>query len=141
MRSKLLVILSCMFLGACASVQETGITRAEAIRIAKAACPEYPLRFPFMDRAEWVPEKGIWAVLLDDQSGLYGRVYQINREGQIVGTRDVDPGHPLGYYDGPPVGPAPYPAPYPGPYPGPYYGPPVVVGVYGPGPYHRRWWY
>ena len=126
MRSKfLLLIVGCIFLAACASVQETGITRSEAIRIAKQACPEYPDRFSFVDKAEWVPEKGFWAVLLDDQSGYHGRVYKINRNGEIVSTRDIDEVHPVGYYDN-----------------GPYYGgPPVVVGVYGPGPYHRRWWY
>ena len=124
MRSKLLLIIGCIFLAACASVQETGITRGQAIKIAKTACPEYPDRFPFMDRAQWVPEKGYWAILLSDQSTLHGRVYKINRNGQIVGTRDIDDAHPLGYYDGPAYG-----------------GPPVVVGVYGPGPYHRRWWY
>lgn len=134
MRSKLLLVIGSIFLlSACASIQETGISRAQAIRIAKQACPEYPDQFPYVDRAEWVPEKGFWAVYLDDQSGLHGRVYKINRNGEIVGTRDVDEAHPLGYYDGPPPGPY---------YPGPYYGgPPVVVGVYGPGPYHRRWWY
>jgi hypothetical protein len=123
MRSKLLLIIGCIFLAACADVKETGITRTQAITIAKQACPEYPDQFSFVDKAEWVPEKGFWAVLLDDRSGFHGRVYKINRDGQIVGTRDIDEAHPQGYYDGP------------------YYGgPPVVVGVYGGG-YHRRWWY
>ncbi|HWB58007.1 MAG TPA: hypothetical protein VG733_00880 [Chthoniobacteraceae bacterium] len=133
MRSKFLLALGCcMLLGACANIQETGISRSQAITIAKRACPEYPDRFGFVDKAEWVPEKGFWAVLLDDQSGLHGRVYKIDRNGQIVGTRDVDDSHPVGYYDVPPPG---YYAP------GYYGGPPVVVGVYGPGRYHRRWWY
>ena len=127
MRSKLLLIIGCILLAACAEdIKETGITRARAIIIAKQACPEYPDRFNFVDRAEWVPEKGFWAVLLDDRSGRNGRVYKIDRNGAIVGTRDITDDRPPGYYDGP------------------YYGgPPVVVGVYGPGPgpYHRRWWY
>jgi hypothetical protein len=130
MRSKLLLVVGCVFLAACADIKETGITRASAIAIAKRACPEYPDTFSFVDRAEWIPEKGFWAVELGDRSGFHGRVYKVDRNGEIVGTRDIDKAHPVGYYDGP----------------GPYGGPPVVVGVYGPGPYgygpyHRRWWY
>jgi len=129
MKSKLLALSLCIFLAACADdIKETGITKAQAIVVAKRACPEYPDQFNFVDKAEWIPEKGFWAVLLDDRSGDHGRVYKINRNGEIVGTRDIDVEHPPGYYDGPYYG-------------GPYYGPPVVVGVYGRGPYHRRWWY
>jgi hypothetical protein len=128
MHSKLLLIIGCIFLAACAEdIKETGITRSQAITIAKKACPEYPDQFNFVDKAEWIPEKGFWAVLLDDQSGRNGRVYKIDRTGAIVGTRDITDNRPPGYYDGPYYGG-----------PGPYYGGPVVVGVYGRG---RRWWY
>ena len=130
MRTKLLplfLLLGCIILAGCADIKETGITRAHAITIAKQACPEYPDRFSYVDKAEWIPEKGFWAVKLADYSGYHGRVYKIDRNGLVVGTRDIDEAHPEGYYDGPPV----------------------VVGVYGPGPYpypygygyHRRWWY
>src|SRR5579862_8116020 len=93
MKSKLLVIAGCLMLAACApldDVKETGITRDRAVSIAKAHCPEYPDRFGFVDRVQWVPEKGYWAVLLDDRSQDHGRVYHINREGQVVGTRDIN---------------------------------------------------
>ena len=92
MHSKILLLISCLFLLGCAGedIKETGITRARAISIAQSHCPEYPDRFGFVDRAQWVPEKGYWAVLLDDRSGDHGRVYKINSQGEIVGTRDVN---------------------------------------------------
>jgi hypothetical protein len=141
MRSKLLTLSLCVLLAACApDIKETGISRERAITIAKQACPEYPDRFNFVDKAEWVPEKGFWAVLLDNQSATNGRVYKINRNGVIVGTRDITHDRPLGYYDGPYNGGPYYGGGYYGG--GPYYGPQpvVVVGGYGGG-YHRRWWY
>src|SRR5271170_7619237 len=101
MHSKLLLLVGCLLLMACGAVvdvRDTGITRARAISIAKSKCPEYPDRFNFVDRAEWIPEKGYWAVLLDDRSGDHGRVYKINRNGEIVGTRDINEDHG-GYYD------------------------------------------
>lgn len=138
MRSKLLILAGCILLGACASIQETGISRSEAIRIAKQACPEYPAKFEFVDKAQWVPEKGFWSVELDDQSGYHGRVYNINRTGQVVGTVEINEKRPVVYYDVPPPAPYYYGGPY---YGGPYIygGPPLVIGVYGHGPYHRRW--
>ncbi|HWB58005.1 MAG TPA: hypothetical protein VG733_00870 [Chthoniobacteraceae bacterium] len=93
MRSKLLLLITaCSLLAACAGedIKETGITRERAISIAKSNCPEYPDRFNFVDQAEWVPEKGYWAVLLDDRSRDHGRVYKINRNGEIVGKRDIN---------------------------------------------------
>jgi predicted small secreted protein len=91
MRAKLLVILSCVLLAACVDedIKETGISRQRAISIAKSACKEYPDRFSFVDRAEWIPEKHFWAVELADRSGDNGRVYKINHNGEIVGTRDI----------------------------------------------------
>ena len=91
MRSKLLILLGCLLLAACADedIKETGISRQRAISIAKSTCKEYPDRFSFVDRAEWVPEKHFWAVELADASGDNGRVYKINRDGEIVGTRDI----------------------------------------------------
>lgn len=106
MPSKLILLVSCLFLAACAAVddtQETGITRERAISIAKSKCPEYPDTFDFVDKAEWVPEKGYWAVLLDDRSGDHGRVYKINKEGEVVGTRNVNDTHED--YDSGPRGP------------------------------------
>ncbi len=101
MRSKILLLIGCIFLAACATAPEdikvTGITRERAISIAKTHCPEYPDRFNFVDKAEWIPEKSYWAVKLDDRSGDHGRVYKINRDGEIVGTRDVNEDH--GGYD------------------------------------------
>ncbi len=100
MRAKLILLVGCLFLAACVDedIKETGITRARAISIAKTHCPEYPDRFNFVDGADWIPEKGYWAVLLDDRSGDHGRVYRINRNGEIVGTRDINEGRD---YDGP----------------------------------------
>ena len=60
MRPKLILLVSCIFLAACAAqedIKETGITRERAISIAKTSCKEYPDRFSFVDRAEWIPEK------------------------------------------------------------------------------------
>lgn len=143
MRSKLLLIAGCLFLTACADIKETGISRGQAITIAKQACPEYPNRFPFVDRVEWISEKGFWTVQLDDESGNHGRIYEVNRNGVVVGTQDFKQPRPQVYYGGPyPYYGSPY---YDGPYyggpyyGGPYYGPPVVVGVYGGGGYHHRW--
>lgn len=92
MRSKLLLIIGCIFLAACAAedIKETGITRERAISIAKSACKEYPDRFSFVDRAEWIPEKHFWAIELADRSGFNGKVYKINRNGEIVGTREIN---------------------------------------------------
>ena len=92
MRSKLIVILSCIILAACVDedIKETGISRERAISIAKSNCKEYPDRFSFVDRAEWIPEKHFWAVELDNRSGDEGRVYKIDRNGNIVGTRDIN---------------------------------------------------
>ena len=92
MRSKLILLVSCVFLVACATddVKETGVTRDRAISIAKSKCPEYPDTFSFVDRAEWVPEKGFWAVELADRSGDHGRVYRINRNGEVIGTKDIN---------------------------------------------------
>jgi len=111
MRSKILLLAGCMFVAACApvdNVKVTGITQARAISIAKTHCPEYPDRFNFVDKAEWIPEKGYWAVMLDDRSGDHGRVYKIDRNGDIVGTRDIN--EERGGYDD-------------------------------SGPYRRGWWY
>jgi hypothetical protein len=111
MRSKLLLLIGCIFLAACAApddIKQTGITRERAISIAKSNCPEYPDRFNFVDKAEWVPEKGYWAVMLDDRSGDHGRVYKINRNGDVVGTRNINEDH---------------------------------GGDDDYGPYHRGWWY
>lgn len=123
MRSKLLTLLTlaaCVFLTSCAveDIKETGITRERAISIAKSHCPEYPDRFGFVDRAEWIPEKKFWAVELADRSGDHGRVYKIGRNGEVVGTRNIN--HDRGYYEG-----------------RPYYD----DDYYGPGPYRRGWWY
>jgi len=95
MRSKLLLLLSCIILAACAGedIKETGITRERAISIAKTSCKEYPDRFSFVDKAEWIPEKHFWAVELADRSGFNGRVYKINRNGEIVGTHDIADNH------------------------------------------------
>jgi hypothetical protein len=105
MRATLLLLTGCILLAACATedIKETGITRERAISIAKSKCPEYPDRFNFVDRAEWVPEKGYWAVMLDDRSGDHGRVYKINRDGAVVGTRDINDAR--GYDDSGPRGP------------------------------------
>lgn len=118
MRSKLLILVGCSLLTACAveDIRETGITRDRAISIAKTHCKEYPDRFSFVDRAEWIPEKKFWAVELSDHSGDHGRVYKINRNGEVVGSRNVNDarGYDRGYYD----------------------------DGYGPGPYRRGyWWY
>jgi hypothetical protein len=95
MRSKILLFISCILLAACAGedLKETGISRERAISIAKSACKEYPDRFSFVDKAEWIPEKHFWAVELADRSGFNGRVYKINRNGEIVGTRDIAADH------------------------------------------------
>ena len=92
MRSKLLLLLSCFILVACADedIKETGISRERAISIAKINCKEYPDRFSFVDKAEWIPEKHFWAVRLADRSGFNGRVYKINHNGEIVGTHDFN---------------------------------------------------
>ena len=129
MRSKFLLFACCaalLALAGCATTQETGITRGEAIRIAKQACPEYPQQFEFVDRAEWIPEKGFWIVVIADQSGYNGRVFNINRNSEIVSNQTFHGTPPPVYY-------APAPAYYG------YPGPPVVVGVYGGGYYHRHW--
>lgn len=104
MRSKFILLAGCLFLAACVGedIKETGITRERAISIAKSKCPEYPDRFSFIDKAEWVPEKGYWAVMIDDRSGDHGRVYKINRNGEVVGTRDINEGRD---YDTGPRGP------------------------------------
>ena len=101
MHSKLILFVGCIFLIGCATedIKETGITRERAIAIAKSKCPDYPDRFNFVDKAEWIPEKGYWAVMLDDRSGDHGRVYKINREGAVVGTRDIN--EERGDYGGP----------------------------------------
>jgi len=95
MRSKLLLFVSCILLAACAGedLKETGISRERAISIAKSSCKEYPDRFSFVDKAEWIPEKHFWAVELADRSGFNGKVYKINRNGEIVGTRDISDNH------------------------------------------------
>lgn len=105
MRSKFILLAGCLLLAACAGedIKETGITRERAISIAKSKCPEYPDRFNFVDKAEWIPEKGYWAVLLDDRSGDHGRVYKIDRNGEVVGKRDVN--NERGYDDAGPRGP------------------------------------
>ncbi|MGB8352904.1 MAG: hypothetical protein WCD79_03375 [Chthoniobacteraceae bacterium] len=112
MRSKIILLISCIILAACAGedIKETGITRERAISIAKTNCKEYPDRFSFVDKAEWIPEKHFWAVELADRSGFNGRTYKINRKGEIVGTHEI---HDNRRYndDG------------------------------GPGPYRGGWWY
>lgn len=136
MKSRLLVLSLCLLVAACADIQETGISRSQAIAIAKKACPEYPEPFGFMDRAEWISEKGFWVVVLDDQSARHGRVYKIDRTGTIVGTRDINEKQPLIYNAGPA-----YP-PYYDPWPYYYGGPPVVIGVYGhPGYYGHPYYH
>lgn len=111
MRSKLLLLISCVLLAACAAqedIKETGISRERAISIAKTSCKEYPDRFGFVGNVDWIPEKKYWAVQLEDRSGDNGRVYKINRKGNVIGTRNYTANDD--------------------------YGP-------GPGPYRRGWWY
>jgi hypothetical protein len=109
MHRKILLLLSCVLLFGCAGddVQGNGITRARAISIAKSHCPEYPDRFSFVDRAQWIPEKSCWVVLLADRSGNHGRLYKINSKGEIIGweiigSRDTNENDD---YDGGPRGP------------------------------------
>jgi hypothetical protein len=80
-----------MFLAACAveDIKETGITRERAISIAKQACKEYPDRYSYIDRAEWIPEKKFWAVEIADRDGYKGKLYKINRNGEVVGSREI----------------------------------------------------
>ena len=128
----------CLFIAACAAdIKETGgITRSPGNRHCEEGVPRVSGPTNFVDKAQWIPEKGFWAVLLADElRGRYGRIYKIDRNGEVVGTRDLVDEEPQGYCDGPLHG-GPY---YDGP--GPYYygGPPVVVGVYGHPYYHRHW--
>ena len=109
MRSKLLLLISCILLAACAGedLKETGISRERAISIAKTNCKEYPDRFSFVDKAEWIPEKHFWAVRLADRSGFNGRTYKINRNGEIVGTHEIHEADRRRYDDND-GGPGPY---------------------------------
>jgi predicted small secreted protein len=109
MRSKLLTLVGCVLLAACAGedIQETGISEQRAISIAKNACKEYPDRYSFVDRSEWNRAGKYWIVSITDQAGNHGKVYKINRAGSVVSTHAIDKGDPVyrgrmyrrGYYD------------------------------------------
>ncbi|HWB58006.1 MAG TPA: hypothetical protein VG733_00875 [Chthoniobacteraceae bacterium] len=90
-----LILACCVFLAAraddnAAPDANNPITRAFAISVAKSRCPEYPDRFGFVDKAEWIPGKGYWVVQLDDRSGDHGRIYYIDRTGKVVGTKEIN---------------------------------------------------
>lgn len=96
MRTRFLLplLLVLVTLAGCATddIQETGITRASAIRIAEQHCKGYPDRFGYVDRAEWNPDGKFWLVALTDEPGDHGRAYKINRSGGIIDSHVIDRG-------------------------------------------------
>jgi hypothetical protein len=110
MRSKLLPLIGCVLLAACAAedIKETGISEQRAISIAKNACKEYPDRYNFVDRSEWNRDGKYWVVSITDRPGDHGKVYKINRGGSVVSTHTINRGdgdvyrgrvYRRGYYD------------------------------------------
>ncbi len=110
MRSLLIFPLAlCLLLAACESedIKETGISRADAIAVAERHCPQYPMEFAYVDRAEWNPDGRYWLVSLTDRDADHGRVYRVSRHGEILSTHtinhegdedDYGPYHHWGYY-------------------------------------------
>ena len=98
MRTRILALFVCTLLAACAAenVKETGIPRYRAIDIAKSACKEYPDRYSYVDRAEWLSGAKCWVVDITDYRGGHGKSYKINAAGNIVSVRKI--GGPGGDY-------------------------------------------
>ena len=129
----LLALVSCLFLTACATenLAVTGISKHQAIDIARAACHEYPGVYPYTERVEWSRTGRYWLVVLVDNAEIHGKVYKINREGRVISVSKYFNNQPRYYYRG-------FNYDYGFGYPYPYYGP----AFYGPFMYgggYRHW--
>lgn len=84
--------LACLLLlaGCAENATDTGISRARAISIAEAHCPEYPGRFPVVDRSEWSSSSRCWAVSLTNHKRKRGKVFKINRNGDLLDIAGID---------------------------------------------------
>jgi hypothetical protein len=89
----LLPLLLCALLAGCAAtddLKETGISRADAVRIAEQHCSQYPDEYSYVDHAEWDPDGHFWAVALTDRDGDHGKAFKIDRDGSIIDTHKID---------------------------------------------------
>lgn len=92
MRSYLLIFaVALLGLNGCETMDERDvpgrIPRSEAIRIATAACHEFPRIYPDIPRARWEDrDGGYWVVDITEPSGTYGKFYMVSGTGRIVGV-------------------------------------------------------
>lgn len=113
MHTKLVsLLLVCTLFAACATedVRVTGISRSQAIRIAKNNCREYPDIYSYIDSAEWNSAGHYWVVEITDYRGGRGRIYKINGEGRVIrvqkiGVNGPAPDNRVYYYPDRPYGP------------------------------------
>jgi hypothetical protein len=81
-----------LLLTACGTpgVKTTGVNSDSAVQIAQSSPQNAHDNFAQDNRSDWDNERKCWFVELDDVSGYYGRVYKIDRSGQIIASKAVD---------------------------------------------------